>query len=128
MTDNSNRGSRLRLLRDVVVLRGTPDAPIRPGRSSAFGALADWRKAEVERLLDALVDQGYLRRDDEDEYRRLWLTDTGQAATATGVIDIEWRVTPAARATPAEEETDADPELLATLKAWRRALQAPSLP
>jgi hypothetical protein len=34
-------------------LRGTPDAPIKPDRTSAFGALADLKKADVDRLIEA---------------------------------------------------------------------------
>jgi hypothetical protein len=65
-------------------LRGTPDAPIKNDRTGAFGALAAMKKADVERLIEALIERGYLRRDDEDEYRRLYLTGEGRDAVATG--------------------------------------------
>ena len=107
----------------VRTLRGTPDAPVRPERTKGYGALSDWRKAEVERLADALVERGLLRRDDEDEYRRLHLTEDGAAAVSSGACDLEWRVEPTAKAEPGgrkeEEIGDADPALLAALKAWR---------
>ena len=108
----------------VRALRGTPDAPIRPDRSAGFGALSGWKKVEVERLCDALADKGLLRRDDEDEYRRLYLTEEGQDAVRSGACDIVWRVEPAG-APSASKDTeigDADPELLAALKAWRRSV------
>jgi ATP-dependent DNA helicase RecQ len=99
-------------------LRGTPDAPVREGRTRGFGALSDWRKADVERLIEALIEQGYLRRDDTDEYRRLFLTESGQQTIIDGTLDIDWRGATTVAAEAAA--TDADPVLLATLKAWRR--------
>lgn len=104
----------------LKALRGTPDAPIKPGRNKAFGALEGWKKADVERLIDALTDQGYLWRDDEDEYRRLFLTEAGHAALAAGELDVEWRSAAVVQAAEASES--ADPTLLAALKAWRKAL------
>jgi ATP-dependent DNA helicase RecQ len=113
----------------VRALRGTPDAPIKPGRTRAFGALASLKKAEVERLVDALVEAEYVRRDEEDEYRRLYLTDNGAEAIQQGEIDLEWRLTPVASVAPskgakaAKAETlpeDVDPVLFEALRAWRR--------
>ena len=113
----------------VRSLRGTPDAPIRPGRSSMFGMLATFKKAELERLADALVEQNYLTRDDADEYRRLYLTSLGQEAVRDEQCDIEWRVAgaPRPRSQPlGESSEDSDPpseedsQLFETLRAWRR--------
>jgi ATP-dependent DNA helicase RecQ len=112
-------------------LRGTPDAPIRPDRCAAFGALAAYRKSEVDRLIEALIEQGYLRRDDEDEYRRLHLTAAGRDAVAAGSVDIVWRA-PVAKAAPSSRRAEpapvgeADEALVAALKGWRRevALEA----
>lgn len=110
-------------------LRGTPDAPIKPSRTAAYGALAGLKKADVERLVEALVDQGYLRRDDEDEYRRLYLTAEGRDAVAAGEADITWRL-PATASAPKNARTrptdplpdDVDAAVLDALKAWRREL------
>jgi ATP-dependent DNA helicase RecQ len=110
----------------VRALRGTPDAPIKPGRTRAFGALAGLKKAEVERLVDALVEAGYLRRDDEDESRRLYLDDAGSEAVHLGTIDLEWRLIGAERAAPARAARvealpeDVDPQLFEALREWRR--------
>ncbi len=120
-------------------LRGTPDAPIKPDRTQAFGALAALKKAEVERLVEALIERGYLRRDEDDEYRRLYLTTEGRQAVTTGEADIEWRMSPAP-APPREERgsarapskkgepailpDEADPELYEALRAWRRGIAA----
>ena len=104
----------------LKALRGTPDAPVKPGRTGAFGALAGWKKADVERLIEALVEQDYLWRDESDEYRRLFLTDSGARALAAGELDIEWRSATVVQAEVSRES--ADPELLLALKAWRKAL------
>ena len=117
-------------------LRGTPDAPIKQDRTTAFGALADYKKSEVERLVDALLEQGYLRRDDDDEYRRLYLTSDGGRAIAAGDADVEWRSSSPSAAAPrtgrqgaAELPGDVDAVLLDTLKSWRRGLaQADNVP
>ena len=112
-------------------LRGTPDAPIKPDRTQAFGALAALRKAEVERLVEALIERNYLRRDEDDEYRRLYLTTEGRQAVTSGEADIEWRMSPAPSAVvtspskkgePAALPAEADPELYEALRAWRRTV------
>ena len=120
----------------MKALRGTPDAPIKQGRVAQFGALGSYKKSEVERLVDALVEADLLRRDEDDEYRRLYLTTEGGEAVRTGSVDIPWRVAPAASANGSRAERaaaaipeDADPELLDALKAWRReAASAESVP
>ena len=117
-------------------LRGTPDAPVKPDRVQDFGALTSYKKSEVDRLIEGLIEHNYLRRDENDDYRRLYLTDEGRAALADGIADIEWRVStsasPAASGSSAsssakKSDTSATPEnidddLLATLKTWRRDL------
>ncbi|MBC7808713.1 MAG: RecQ family ATP-dependent DNA helicase [Akkermansiaceae bacterium] len=114
----------------VRALRGTPDAPIRPERTGMFGALATFKKAELERLADALVEQNYLSRDDNDEYRRLYLTTPGRDAVRDEHCDMEWRTAstpkqkiPIARSDAVagtKEDADEDPVLFETLRAWRR--------
>ncbi len=105
-------------------LRGTPDAPIKPDRTPHFGALAALKKADVERLIEALVEGNYLRRDDEDEYRRLYLTSDGSRAAHDGDLSgFEWRMAAAVPQKPAKggelpEEVDAD--LFEALRSWRR--------
>ncbi|WP_395091535.1 RecQ family ATP-dependent DNA helicase [Armatimonas sp.] len=104
----------------MKALRGTPDAPVKPGRTSAFGALEGWKKADVERLIEALIEQRYLRRDEEDEYRRLYLTESGVEALQVGTLDIEWRAPSVVQAQASS--ASADPGLLTVLKAWRKEL------
>jgi ATP-dependent DNA helicase RecQ len=111
-------------------LRGTPDAPIKPDRTQAFGALAALKKAEVERLIEALIERGYLRRDEDDEYRRLYLTAEGREAVTNGEADIEWRMSPGPSAVhspskkgePSVLPDEADPDLYEALRAWRRGV------
>ncbi len=117
----------------VRSLRGTPDAPIRPERSSVFGALATFKKGELERLADALVEQGYLTRDENDEYRRLFLSSSGRDAVREAHCDMDWRggATPrqkiplsgtegGSRSAPAGDPSDEDGILFETLRGWRR--------
>ena len=73
-------------------LRGTPDAPIKPNRSSHFGGLSHLRKADVERLIDALITARYLLRDDESEWRSIYLTEEGVVARQSGEVDIDWNI------------------------------------
>ena len=114
----------------VRALRGTPDAPIRPDRAREFGALSAFKKAEIERLIDALVESSHLRRDDEDEYRRLYLTSEGREAISSEAIDIPWPSTKLSRPaaprravshdTDDSEPGDFDAALFDVLKNWRR--------
>ena len=117
-------------------LRGTPDAPVQPNRVKDFGALVSLKKSEVDRLIEALIEGGYLRRDEDDEYRRLYLTVEGQNAVAAGEADVEWRMSAPAsvsvgvssshkssgKGAPVELSADVDADLLAALKSWRRNL------
>ena len=104
----------------MKALRGTPDAPVKPSRTKAFGALEGWKKADVERLIEALIEQHYLRRDEEDEYRRLYLTDSGLESLQSGELDIEWRAPSVVQAQASS--ASADQGLLTVLKAWRKEL------
>jgi ATP-dependent DNA helicase RecQ len=117
------------------ILRGTPDAPVKPTRTNAFGSLTGWKKAEVERLIDALTDAEYLRREEEDEYRRLYLTHAGEDCITEGACDIIWRSSPVPKAvsiassssrrsrsgaTAAPEEAgEVDTRLYEKLRSWR---------
>ena len=118
-------------------LRGTPDAPVQPNRVKDFGALASFKKSEVDRMIEALIEYSLLRRDDTDDYRRLYLTSEGQNSIATGEIDVEWRMSapPVSAALPstsartstkgapaADLPADVDADLLVALKGWRRDL------
>lgn len=116
----------------VKILRGVPDAPVRPNRVRDFGALSTMKNADAERLVEGLVEQGYLQRDENDEYRRLYLTGEGREALESGDVDIEWRLptkqktsstSTKSKSTAAPIDTsDADPELIGLLKDWRRGI------
>jgi len=116
------------------VLRGAPDAPIAPGRVSAFGALSHLPKADVERLVDAVIDRGYLERNLEDAYRTLRLTQSGREALDSSHAAIYWKPSrgavydtqPSAKAErKAEKEavlgdmSQSQQRLLDALKQWR---------
>ena len=106
----------------VRALRGTPDAPVKADRTATFGALAGMKKGEIERMVETLIETGYFRREDDDDYRRLYLTGEGKAAVAGGEIDIAWKMPTATRSGAVATETlePGDAALLDALKQWRR--------
>jgi len=86
----------------------------------------------VERLIDALVDKEYLRRDDEDEFRRLYLTEEGKQALQSGEVYVEWRLSagggggsargerlPKGGVVAAADLSEDDKPLYETLREWR---------
>jgi ATP-dependent DNA helicase RecQ len=111
----------------VKILRGTPDAPVKPQRTVSFGKLEVLPRREVERIVDALTEKGYLERDDSDEYRRLYLTAEGKAAARSGEIDVDWRRTGQPRVEI--DPNEANPAVLEALKEWRQEVaDAENLP
>ncbi|MBC8140486.1 MAG: ATP-dependent DNA helicase RecQ, partial [Armatimonadetes bacterium] len=111
----------------VRTLRGTPDAPVKPERTALFGALASYKKGELERLLDAMVEQEYLQRDESGEFPRLLLTAHGYDALQNDFCDMEWRTGSLATPCPKygvgdveEAISDTDARLFETLRTWRR--------
>ena len=64
----------------VKLLHGSVTSPVRPERSAQHGALAHLSAGAVGALIERLIADGYLARDEEHEYRLLSLTDRGLAA------------------------------------------------
>jgi hypothetical protein len=60
-------------------LAGSIAAPPPGKRSAYYGRLADMKIREIEHAIESLIDSGYLRRDVDDEYRRLSVTSLGRA-------------------------------------------------
>ena len=65
----------------VRLLVGSVESTIRADRSPAFGRLGHLPKGQVERLVDGLVEGGWLDRDMEHDYKLISLTERGSGAT-----------------------------------------------
>jgi ATP-dependent DNA helicase RecQ len=80
----------LRMLRDlpfsvgktgaVRILNGSVESSIGPDRCPDWGALSTWTKTATGRLIDTLVEQGYLDRNMDGAYPTLELTAKGRQA------------------------------------------------
>jgi ATP-dependent DNA helicase RecQ len=64
----------------VKVLAGAVDSVVKADRCDRYGALAGCSHSSLERHVDRLVEEEFLSRDPDDEYRRLFVTDAGRAA------------------------------------------------
>ncbi len=59
------------------ILSGSVESPIGPDRCPEWGKLETWTKTATERLIDGLLEQGLLRRNDAGQYPCLELTRAG---------------------------------------------------
>lgn len=112
------------------LLSGSVESRVRADRSPAFGALAGLTRSKVEGLIDRLVNEGYLYRDLDHEFKLITLTQQGAEATLDDLAPFA----PALKATastqsssktslpPVEDAdlTEDDQVLLGRLSAWRR--------
>jgi ATP-dependent DNA helicase RecQ len=64
----------------VKVLAGAVDSVIKKDRCDLYGSLEGIPTSALQRAVDQLVEAGLLRRDPEDEYRRLFITPAGREA------------------------------------------------
>jgi ATP-dependent DNA helicase RecQ len=108
------------------LLLGSVESRVRGDRSPAFGALKDFKKGKVERLIDRLVEDGFLFRDLDHEYKLISLTDRGARAGVDELIAYdEEEASPRSSSTgPSlsgdEELSPEDASLLLRLQQWRR--------
>jgi len=84
---------------------GTRDCP-------EFGALQRLGIKPTEEMIEQLIADGYLDRDDASEYRLVTLARTGQRALTDPDLLPDWAI-------PDESSDEPDPDLLARLKEWR---------
>jgi ATP-dependent DNA helicase RecQ len=111
------------------LLAGSVESRIRADRSPSFGSLADLTRGKIGTLIDRLIDDGFLHRDLDHEYKLITLTERGRAATASDLAEYEEtprrpprRTTSVADATD-DETGEFDPEseaIFERLKDWRR--------
>ncbi|MDP9365029.1 MAG: HRDC domain-containing protein, partial [Chloroflexota bacterium] len=103
---------------------GSVESRVRADRSPAFGALAGLPKGKVEGLIDRLIEDGYLHRDLDHEFKLISLTEKGAAATEEDIAGYDRRPRGGA-AVPAVGDGEGDldevgAELLGRLEGWRR--------
>ncbi|MGI8474764.1 MAG: helicase-related protein, partial [Thermomicrobiales bacterium] len=108
----------------VRLLMGSEESRIRADRSVSFGVFAKTPKTKVEALVERLVEDGFIVRDVDHEYRLLSLSGKGQQAA---VDDLAAYASQSPRSSapgnaPHGTIDDDSPQgrLLADLTAWRR--------
>ncbi len=104
----------------VRLLMGSVESRIRADRSRSFGVLKDVPKGRVETLIEQMIEQGFIDRDTEGEYRLLSLTRKGASATTADLDSF------ASKRAVAAIPDNVDPEspegnLYARLAEWRRS-------
>ena len=107
-------------------LLGSVESRVRADRSPAFGSLAGLRKGTLERLLDKLVEHGFLEYFIDREYKLLRLTERGRQAGRDdleafdpGRAPIQTNGT-GGTSVPASDSAEAE-DLFNRLREWRRA-------
>ncbi len=98
----------------VRLVMGSAESRIQADRSASFGILKGMKKGAVEKLVDRLIELGYLYRDMSHEYFLISLTDLGSRASH----DELGRHFMAVQA-PAEQNAEPNETLLAQLRQWR---------
>jgi ATP-dependent DNA helicase RecQ len=73
----------------VKVLAGAVDSVVKKERCELYGSLAGIPSSALQRAVDQLVEEGLLRRDAEDEFRRLFVTPAGREALQEGQMILE---------------------------------------
>ncbi|MEI7644508.1 MAG: RecQ family ATP-dependent DNA helicase [Chloroflexales bacterium] len=72
------------------VLKGANSSPVEPERCPEFGALRHLAQTAIEDLIERLVADGYIQRDDQDEYRRISLSLLGKEARRDPAYLPDW--------------------------------------
>jgi ATP-dependent DNA helicase RecQ len=108
----------------VRMVHGSAESRVRRDRAPHFGALADVSPSAIGRLLDRLVEQGYLFRDTEHDYKLISLTEKGVDATpenlATSFIPRSPRVgRNGSNSAEPGDLRDEDIQLFEALRTWR---------
>jgi ATP-dependent DNA helicase RecQ len=71
-------------------LKGGSSSPVEPERCPEVGALRHLPLSAIENLIEQLVEEGYIARDERDEYRRLSLSLSGKKARRDKTYLPEW--------------------------------------
>jgi ATP-dependent DNA helicase RecQ len=108
------------------LLIGSVESRVRSDRSPAFGALSEFKKGKVEKLIDRLVEDGFLFRDLEHDYKLISLTERGATATLDDLTAYDEelaRPRSTSQASAADSDINLSPDdesLLIRLQDWRR--------
>jgi superfamily II DNA helicase RecQ len=109
----------------IRLLEGSIQSRIQGDRSPFFGALGDLPKAKIDGLIDRLVEDGYLHRDLDHEFKLIRLTRQGAEASHDDLIAYGKKPERSGTAHSAFEpgELDLSPDeqaVLHRLQEWRR--------
>src|SRR5687768_1711758 len=110
----------------IRLLEGSIQSRIQGDRSPYFGGLADLQKSKIDGLIDRLVDDGYLLRDLDHEFKLIRLTQRGAAATPDDLIAFDEKPERSQTSRATSESDDGDdlsPDeqvVLRSLHDWRR--------
>lgn len=113
----------------VRALRGSITSKVSPSRCPSFGVLSDMSEGAIIKLVERLIDAGYIDRDNDGEYRFLSLTRLGRDALDEDWLDLSGRSNSSSRSkghtrtarkvTPDPDQSDGgDPRLLQALFQW----------
>ncbi len=110
----------------IKLLAGSIESRVRADRSAAFGALSGLTRGKIDALLDRLIEDGFLHRDLDHEYKLITVTAKGARATLEdlanyGVAARRPLSKGASAAEMADEQLSPDDlDLLQRLVDWRR--------
>jgi ATP-dependent DNA helicase RecQ len=99
------------------LLLGSAESRVREDRAPLFGALRELSKGDVERLIDRLVEYGFLHRDLDHEYKLITVTRGGKSATLEDLAGVERPARPPAPSIVAGSRQD---DRYERLTEWRR--------
>lgn len=99
----------------VRVLKGAANSPVEPDRCTEYGNLQHLSNEPLRALVERLIEEGYVVRDTSTDFRLLSLTARGRQAIDDPSLLPDWAHTQFAP----DDAEEADPNLLAELKAWR---------
>jgi ATP-dependent DNA helicase RecQ len=102
----------------VRLLGGSPESSIQADRSPSFGALKELGTSRIERLVDQLVEGGFLEYRQDGEYRLLAMTRAGFVATPEEIEQHVGLTTKASEPDTVELSPDANARY-ERLVAWR---------
>ncbi|HMQ29362.1 MAG TPA: RecQ family ATP-dependent DNA helicase [Chloroflexaceae bacterium] len=71
-------------------LKGAAASPVEPERLPEHGALRHLSLSAIEDLVERLIDEGFIERDERDDYRRLSLTIVGKKARRDPAYLPDW--------------------------------------
>jgi ATP-dependent DNA helicase RecQ len=109
----------------IKLLAGSIESRVREDRSAAFGTLSGLTRGKIDGLLDQLVEDGFLHRDLDHEYKLITVTARGARATAEDLAAYASPTRRPARGAAAADLSDEqlgpdDLDLLQRLTDWRR--------